>query len=203
MNWIKNNKMKTIDARILGMYIGAKVAHSSDRVPFTLIGISEKGNPIIEGDFSGGTHNVCQKSEVEINLIKLLLRPLSDMTGEEAIEVAKTALDIRFNDKYRFGFVGMNDGKDGRANIHSSIFIVEIEKHIPLAGLGWMKMYQIQIDTEDGEIAPVVFSEQGKESRYDVPANQHENTRYLLSRGFDLFSLLPDGLALDAKEVGG
>jgi hypothetical protein len=66
------------------LYIGGEVAHPSDKCPFKLIGINHDGEPIIQGDFSGGTHNVNQISFVPIEDIKLILRPLSDMTREEA-----------------------------------------------------------------------------------------------------------------------
>jgi predicted nucleotide-binding protein len=43
-----------------------KVKHPSDLAAFTVVGI-RKDTIEIEGDFSGGTHNVTQKDWVDIN----------------------------------------------------------------------------------------------------------------------------------------
>ncbi len=46
-----------------------KVYHDCDRAPFIVTGIREDEIEI-EGDWSGGTHNVCQKSWVKFSEIE-------------------------------------------------------------------------------------------------------------------------------------
>ncbi len=49
--------------------LGDKVYYPSDAAPFVVVGI-RKDSIEIEGDFSGGTHNVCQRSWVPISDVK-------------------------------------------------------------------------------------------------------------------------------------
>lgn len=46
--------------------IGDLVSHPVDRAPFEVVGI-RKDQIEIQGDFSGGTHNVCQSGWVPLN----------------------------------------------------------------------------------------------------------------------------------------
>jgi len=48
--------------------LGDLVSHPSDLAPFKVVGIRENELEI-EGDFSGGTHNVCQRGWVPIDII--------------------------------------------------------------------------------------------------------------------------------------
>lgn len=44
--------------------LGDKIYHKADAAPFEVVGI-RKETVEIEGDWSGGTHNVCQKGWVK------------------------------------------------------------------------------------------------------------------------------------------
>jgi len=57
------------DVDVLEYKIGDLVSHSSDSCPFRVVGL-RAGSIEIEGDFSGGTHNVCQTSWVYLNEVK-------------------------------------------------------------------------------------------------------------------------------------
>lgn len=51
-------------------YMGEKVmVPSIDLAPFKVKGIME-GKLLVEGDFSGGTHNVCQSDWIDISLVE-------------------------------------------------------------------------------------------------------------------------------------
>lgn len=101
-----------------------------------------------------------------INGLCLILRPLSDMTEEEAIEICKTVVD-----EFR----------------HDVIDIFEITKdriwYIDGQVWGW-----------DGgsEIIDKYFY------FHEMPP---EVMRILLSKGFDLFNLINEGLAIDATKM--
>ena len=145
----------------LGYYIGQEVSHPSDRSPFKLVGINEFGLPIITGDFSGGTHNVEQTGRVCLDEIKLRLRPPSDMTREEAIEV----MNLQFRSWAKPIYEG-----------HSSLCI---DVKFPSDKFNKFTYTQIEYD----RLSPATF-------------------HYLLKQGFDLFNLIPAGLAVDkTKEV--
>lgn len=89
----------------LPYYLGQDVNYPIDGSPFKLIGITERGSLLIKGDFSGGTHNVNQVGSTSVENIKIRLRPLGDITREEAIVIASFAYTdlVSPNDKERIG----------------------------------------------------------------------------------------------------
>lgn len=108
---------------------------------------------------------------MNFNQVKLILRPLSDIKEEEIIDLAK-----KHNDKAEWKF---QDGKCiARINIG-------IQEHFFI---------------EDGicfiqKIENNIFNQEGDGSRFQANIMTYELTRCLLSKGFDLFGLIADGLA--------
>ena len=89
--------------RIFATYRSAGISHPCDRSPFTFLGVqytsdvitadNPQPRPILYGDWSGGTHpeTAPQQSYTNWDEIKLILKPLSAITNEDAIEVARIA----------------------------------------------------------------------------------------------------------------
>ncbi len=93
-------KYNTKIPKNIHLYIGCKAAHPCDRAQFDFIGISKYGNPILHGDWSGGTNpQYANDSTCKWNEFKLLLRSLSDMTIAEA----RKAYKLEFNTKSKTG----------------------------------------------------------------------------------------------------
>lgn len=146
----------------LHFYLGQQVLINSmgEDVVCDLITVSRDG-----GAFASGTTKRGQKLNAHGMLegAKLLLRPLSDMTEEEAIELVKVREWKSYGPhprerkyetyKNAFGQIVVQWGHEGDLR----------SKNVP----------------------------QTKESFYP------EELPFLLSRGFDLFNLIPDGLAIN------
>lgn len=71
------------------LYIGCKMQHDSDRCGFEIRGVH--GDKVcLYGDWSGGTHpQSSAESWVNLNEVKLILRPISDIKKEENEEITK------------------------------------------------------------------------------------------------------------------
>ncbi len=95
-------------------------------------------------------------NQVGIENIKLILRPLNDMTEEEMLEYGKNVDSLKDCDNAEFSRAGA-----------------------------------------------IVFSTNGFPNGHMYPDdyNTAESFRYLLSKGFDLFNLINDGLAIDKTKV--
>jgi hypothetical protein len=108
--------------------------------------------------------------------IKLILRPLSDMSDEECSDIYTISRDRILHDYSQddFHVIKNNNG----FLIHRLDWLNE-----PLM-LGF-----------NGQIYSVV--EDGNKKHIEPVRNQHEITKYLLSKQFDLFNLIPEGLAID------
>lgn len=146
-----------------------------------------------------------QSYSTELGEYKPILRPLSDMTEEEGFEITKLALG-KWDDSYRnagFGF----PNNEWLPDIHKSVLCFEVNHYIhhPLVNLSkWNKYAVLNIDTEDGEILLMRYEIDGDgvgELNDSWIENQHEITRYLLKQGFDLFSLIPSGQAIDKTAI--
>jgi hypothetical protein len=119
--------------------------------------------------------------------IKLVLRRLEDMTEEEAITLYRLSTKTPFlsADKDEYDVTYIKDKEE-----ICSIQVVDLRIS---------RMY-MNINIE-GDIL-IYIHEQNEEPKIcERVANQHEATHYLLKQGFDLFGLIPAGLAIDAKNL--
>jgi len=84
---------KEIKLQILSQNIGQKCKHPVDRGTFLLNGIDiskSERQCLLYGDWSGGTHPQLSCNDwVDIDDFKLIKKPLSAISDEDAIEVAK------------------------------------------------------------------------------------------------------------------
>jgi len=157
---------------VLHLYLGCKVLLESemysengnpDKIIERLAGIDKDGNcegdsyVLYEGDF------------------KLILRPLSSMTEEEALHCIGIAYESVYTHKPEFIRVEMVD-----SNQEAAAIICEEP--------GWKYGFSV---TKNG----IDFSANG--SFLHIP--QFEITAYLLSKGFDLFNLIPSNQAIESK----
>jgi len=112
-------------------------------------------------DEESGFYGEDEENDVKPEMVKPILRPLSDMTEEEAKEVV--------NRQFKSWSIPIYEG-------HSSLCI-DVKFQIDVGN----KFNHTQIDYD--RISPDAF-------------------HYLLKQGFDLFNLIPAGLAVDkTKEV--
>lgn len=104
--------MKQLTFEICCKYPNAKYLHPCDRSPFEFRGfkhstddvqaIKEKFFVVLCGDWSGGTNpQYSATSHTYISDCKLVLTPLSKISDEDAIEVAKLC---KITTKYRLGW---------------------------------------------------------------------------------------------------
>ena len=120
---------------------------------------------------------------------KLMLRPISDMTDGEIDKIASIILEKETHCYHKWR------SKEG------DYIIAEWRKEKPLPP--YDKEYEYMTM---GMLISLDFSIKHKWDYHNNKGigttneplhNSHEITRYLLSRSFDLFNLIPDGLALD------
>ena len=91
MNTVSEEKKK----KIFSLYYGGDVKHPSDNCPFKFKGIDEQGRPLLIGDWSGGTNNICSLSPCDWDDCKLWLKSLDDITEEQLLTIAgKLSYDI-------------------------------------------------------------------------------------------------------------
>lgn len=128
---------------------------------------------------------------------KLALRPLSDITEEEAKGIAALCLgDVDFIITYS----GMGYPE---ADIHESVKCFKIETFCLHPDINtWIPSALLQIDHEEGDIIIGRFSNMGRGLKDDLIAHPYELTKYLLKQKFDLFGLLDDKkLAIDKTKI--
>lgn len=127
------------------------------------------------------------------NDVKPILRPLSSMTEDEAEHLAWLCMDGRHRsedyaidkDEIQIEFA-QNDG--------GTLLDKNIQIYIGVSCRCWEGYIAI---TEYGEI---IQCEEDSEKREPID-NVADKVRYLLSKGFDLFNLIPDGLAIDSTNT--
>lgn len=143
----------------LHLYLGVDCVHPCDAAPFKFIGINEKGKPVLNGDWSGGTHpQTAGLSWCEWEDFKPLLRSLSSMTEEEKI--------------------------------------ILLALNMPN---GWQPGHLIETN-EDDIAAMRIFDMNGNYKSLYIPKNKvsPNNFLWLIKNSFDLFDLIPSGLAIDS-----
>lgn len=112
--------------------------------------------------------------EADIDDVKPLLRPLSDMTEEEAIQVAEICFPKRQMPTKR---VFRNLG------------------HLKQVSIEGGKRFEVALSINTGRFK-ISYGSAG----YTAADNIAEATLYLLNQGFDLFRLLENGEALDGTK---
>lgn len=130
---------------------------------------------------SDSSHGDSQWYPVE--RIKPILRPLSDMTEEEAIEIGEIVIGTYDSVKFRVERKESNTGRFQYLKVH--------KEH-----RGYGKSLTID---ENGEIDVYDNHDDGSHSIY---MKQHFVTKYLLSKGFDIFNLHEEKLCLYRNEKG-
>lgn len=112
-------------------------------------------------------------SEMETDESK---RSLSDLTDEELHKVAALCLG---DEKFIITKKWVDDG----------IKYCQIEKFCKHPNVNdWIPVAVLQIDPEDADMPIIIGRGRGKELEDDLIAKPFELTRYLLSRGFNLYS---------------
>lgn len=118
-----------------------------------------------------------------IDWVKPLLLPLSEMTQEQIIHIAKLALDIRHNtdltNETHFSF----NRADGGIKINAHYYDTLLESY------------------SDG-IVTIEEDFYISHSCYNLaPHNQPEIFQYLIQNQFDIFNWIQDGTALDKSQI--
>lgn len=164
----------------LHYYIGCKAITTDDNEQAELVGVSDDNAHIVHD--GTGSYGTC-----DITGVKPLLRRLEDMTEAEAIAVHREATKTPFlpadKDEYDVSYI-----KD-KGEVCS----------IQVVDLRMPKMYT-NINIE-GDVLVYVHETNEEPKICERVANQHHITHYLLRHGFDLFGLIPAGLAINAKTV--
>lgn len=119
---------------------------------------------------------VLQMSHNATESIKPILRPLSDMTEEEAIDIAIIMYGQPDSVKWRM------EDKGNYFNVY--------RKHYAES---------FTIDKASGDIDRYSKGDGGMD--LDVTLQHHFITAYMLSKGFDLFGLIEAGLAIDKTKL--
>lgn len=138
------------------------------------------------------------KTKIHNGNFKLILRPLSDMTTEEANWVATLCLG---DSDFIITTIGMGYCEYGHA-IHESVRCYKIETFCEHPGVkNWLPSALLQIDLEENDIIIGRFEDAGKILKDDIIEKPFELTRFLLSKHFDIFRLCDVGLAIDATTL--
>lgn len=126
----------------------------------------------IESDTCALTYNDIGEKEEGIDIVTPILRDLASMTDEEMLDIAKM-----HNDKAEWKII---DGKPmGRINIGIQECL-DIDSEMVLVH----------------EIKNNIFDQESEGGYYRASLNNNEYIRYLLSKHFDLFGLIEEGLAV-------
>jgi septum formation inhibitor-activating ATPase MinD len=138
----------------------------------------------------------CTEYDIDSNVIedtasgrygyKVMLTPLSQITDEDAIEVAKIVNGMR-GQKYRYTIIPPPRG------MHKDVKYVLVEMYSPLVYL-WFKMSVIQIDTDEGDVICGTYN--NDVLRDDSTDNYIHVVDYLRSKGYAIpaFGYSIDGL---------
>lgn len=143
--------------------------------------ITLRDNPDEESGFYGEPE-LYSTPENDLHEIKPILRKLSDMSEEDALAVTK---DIYSN------IFGVNTSNE--VNNISGIMTEGADN------VGW-----ICYGHDELRIGVTITIDRGIEFSLggsDMIVNQFKYTAWLLSHSFDLFNLIPEGLAIDAKTL--
>lgn len=173
----------------LHLYLGCEIEHDKKVYRGTLIGISAGFHTAeIHCDFfkkNSHGHRVPKDKDfgtfhIQICRIKPILRPLSDMSDEEVLELCKTASPTIFGD-YRFAKWEANRSP------HEMCHWTVTNKN---------STYRFNVSSVDGDV--YISAEDGDIDLVSIDGNYRF---WYLKKGFDIFGLIDAGLAIKKNEI--
>jgi hypothetical protein len=171
--------MKTEIKDVLHLYLGCqcqKMGQEDDKQLFKLTGISYDDTQNIWWAYFAGEED-CY---AHIDDVFPILRKLSDMTEEERKELWRLVFSMgngkTFNDRFK--------DFTGRVQFIDETTYYQVPRYIMMQGVE-----RLAIESDGTVWADCDL--------HNWRHNQHEVTRWLLSKSFDLFGLIEQGLAID------
>jgi hypothetical protein len=161
----------------LHYYLGCNVITTDDNEEAELVGVSDDNAHIVH--MGTGSYGTCS-----IEGVKPILRRLEDMTEEEALHIGKLAM---FDRDMNYPDSDFKVEKTWAAIEVPTTYSVRISND-------WFEK-EIRIGFNTGNIW--YANNEINERIFNQPVIFH----YLLRQHFDLFGLIPVGLALDAKTI--
>lgn len=174
--------------RIFAAYLGSEViSEYNDDYPMCkgyLTGIHGEFGAEIQFMPDGNAEEEPQYREYDNT--QLILRPLSDISDKDALEVCHIVEPDFATPEYRITRMGFAD-KIGLEDIHHTIYCIEYEHYIRIPSAeGWYKSDLIQIDTEEFDLINGVYSNNGAGYKDDIPNNIVHVIDYLRSKSYAL-----------------
>lgn len=169
-------KQSTLTPQELGMCLFQEMYVENHPDPYnygTMVGIEHDMDLTIVLINKNGDRFKCRQDEV-----KPIKRHLSDMTEEEAIEIAAIIYGKPDSIKWRV-----------ERNKITNAFLV-YRKH-------YSKRFVICLET--GEIE--CYDMHAVDEQKDIYNNQHYVTKYLIEKGFDIFGWIGEGKAIDKTKL--
>lgn len=181
--------METRNIRdFIHLYLGCEVEGHRDQLTLSKI-IGLRGNLVYLSPHEYQTPN-CDKvftrpeMYVSSQFVKPILRPLSDMTEDERKELWR----LVFSQGHGRNFSEAAKTFTGRVVFIDEKTYYNVPRHVMMQGVERLAIESDGTIWADCDL-------------HNWRHNQHETTRWLLSKGFDLFNLIPDGLAIDRKTL--
>jgi hypothetical protein len=163
--------MKTEIKDYLPLYLGCKFKHDSDVGTYELCGYNI---------YNDHVQNALGMDTYSSKGTRLILRKLSDMTEEERKELWRLVFSMgngkTFNDRFK--------DFTGRVQFIDETTYYQVPRYIMMQGVE-----RLAIESDGTVWADCDL--------HNWRHNQHEVTRWLLSKSFDLFGLIEQGLAID------
>lgn len=154
--------MNQLTQQIAGAYIGAQVS----------------------GLYKATAADIMQSNI--IGMFRLILTPLSAISDDDAVEVARMAIGDSDNDTHYKYIPNDKPEKYGLLNIHPDVSVVGVERFINHPDyMQWSPMYLIQIDHDEFDITKGFYSGDDEYSD-EIPENIQHIIDYLRSRNYDL-----------------
>lgn len=173
----------------LHLYVGCEVAapnpyddHGVEIAKGLLTGIHGEYGPEIQFIIDGNTEE--DPDYVEFLKVKPILRRLSSMTEEEQKELWRLVFSMGHGNEFTDRFKDFT----GRVQFIDEKTYYNVPRHVMMQGVE-----RLGIES-DGTVWADCDLHKWRH-------NQHEVTRWLLSKGFDLFGLIDEGLAIDAATL--
>ncbi|CAB4126497.1 hypothetical protein UFOVP74_51 [uncultured Caudovirales phage] len=186
------------NAQLPGMF----AAYSGNVAQYTIESYTHKGKVFGANEGYVYWHNGIENTVVPYDYKPIMqLTPLSAITDEDALLIARLAVGEGANVEYRFT---INDVKKYgfESTMHEDIKVIGVEyycKHPEV--LKWEPIYLVQIDTAEFDVINGFYSaDDGYED--GVPENMVEIIDFLRSKGYDcgylhITSLIAAGYAVD------
>ena len=174
----------------LHLYLGCKVkfGYKLEKTG-RMVGLNKKGWQVEEvGGVFGIVHAVREE------LLKPILRPLTDITADEADYFAWLCMDSEHHLDPDCRITQEDIQTDLHTNDNATMLDGDVEVYIEVSAGCFSGAVVIKTD---GSIQ--VYDED--DEKYLPVDNIAHKVAYLLSRGFDLFGLIPAGLAIDSTTL--